>query len=119
MAEGRATGVDKMTVDQIPGYLKRHWPKIRENLLNRSYMPSPVRRKEIPKPGGGVRLLGIPTVLDRLIQQAIAQVFQQIWDPLGFNHLFEFKFRVLAGKIPAKSDLQGQASSGFRVWIYR
>ncbi len=86
-----APGVDKMTVDQLPGYLKRHWPKVRENLLNGSYKPSPVRRKEIPKPGGGVRLLGIPTVLDRLIQQAIAQVFQEIWDPTFSNSSFGFR----------------------------
>jgi RNA-directed DNA polymerase len=88
-----------MTVDQLPGYLKRHWPKVRENLLNGSYKPSPVRRKEIPKPGGGVRLLGIPTVLDRLIQQAIAQVFQEIWDPTFSNSSFGFR----PGKSPRKA----------------
>ena len=76
-----APGIDKMTVDQLPGYLKRHWPDIREQLLNGEYRPQPVKRKEIPKPGGGVRLLGIPTVLDRLIQQAISEVLYQIWDP--------------------------------------
>ena len=76
-----APGIDKMTVNQLPGYLKRHWPDIREQLLNGEYRPQPVKRKEIPKPGGGVRLLGIPTVLDRLIQQAISEVLYQIWDP--------------------------------------
>ena len=86
-----APGIDKMTLDQLPGYLKRHWPKIREDLLNGRYKPSPVRRKEIPKPGGGVRLLGIPTVLDRLIQQAIAQVLQEIWDPSFSNSSFGFR----------------------------
>ena len=75
-----APGIDSMTVDQLPGYLRRHWLKIREDLLNGTYQPLPVRRKEISKPEGGVRLLGIPTVLDRLIQQAIAQVLQQIFD---------------------------------------
>ena len=73
-----APGIDKMTLDQLPGYLKHYWPKIREDLLNDRYKPLPVRRKEIPKPGGGVRLLGISTVLDRLIQQAIGQVLQEI-----------------------------------------
>lgn len=58
-----APGVDNMTVDQLPGYLKRHWLKIREDLLNDDYKPLPVKRKEIPKPNGGVRLLGIPTVV--------------------------------------------------------
>ena len=64
-----APGIDNMTVDQLPGYLRRHWLKIREDLLNGTYKPFPVKRKEIPKPDGGVRLLGIPTVLDRLIIQ--------------------------------------------------
>ena len=67
-------GVDGMTVDQLPSYLKRHWPKIIEDLLNGRYKPFPVRRKEISKPDGGVRLLGIPTVLARLIQQATAYI---------------------------------------------
>lgn len=86
-----APGIDNMTVDQLPGYLKRHWLKIREDLLNSTYQPFPVRRKEISKPGGGVRLLGIPTVLDRLIQQAIAQVLQQILDPTFSDSSFGFR----------------------------
>src|SRR5207245_1087770 len=66
-----SAGVDGMTVDQLADYLKQHWPAIREQLLNGTYEPQPVRRVEIPKPdGGGVRKLGIPTVLDRFIQQA-------------------------------------------------
>ncbi len=86
-----APGVDKMNVNQLSGYLKRHWPKIREELLNNTYKPLPVRRKEISKPDGGVRLLGIPTVLDRLIQQAIAQVLQQIWDSTFSEFSFGFR----------------------------
>ena len=86
-----APGIDNMTVDQLPGYLKRHWPKIREDLLNGTYKPFPVKRKEIPKPDGGVRLLGIPTVLDRLIQQAIAQSLQQIWDPTFSDSSYGFR----------------------------
>ncbi|MCP4002170.1 MAG: group II intron reverse transcriptase/maturase, partial [Gammaproteobacteria bacterium] len=86
-----APGVDNMNVNQLPGYLKRHWLKIREELLSGTYKPFPVRRKEISKPGGGVRLLGIPTVLDRLIQQAIAQVLQQIWDPTFSEFSFGFR----------------------------
>src|SRR4029077_11656961 len=67
-----SAGVDRMTVDQLGDYLKQHWPAIREQLLNGTYEPKPVRRVEIPKPdGGGVRKLGIPTALDRFIQQAV------------------------------------------------
>lgn len=73
-------GVDGMTIDGITDYLKQHWPAIRERLLNGTYEPKPVRRVEIPKPDGGVRKLGIPTVLDRLIQQAVMQVLQRKWD---------------------------------------
>ena len=76
-----SAGVDRMTVDQLGDYLKQHWPVIREQLLNGTYEPKPVRRVEIPKPdGGGVRKLGIPTVLDRFIQQAVMQVLQRQWN---------------------------------------
>src|SRR6266436_4767804 len=75
-----SAGVDGMTVGEITGYLKQHWPAIREQLLNGTYEPKPVRRVEIPKPdGGGVRKLGIPSVLDRFIQQAVMQVLQRQW----------------------------------------
>ena len=86
-----APGIDNMTVEQLPGYLKRHWLKIKEALFNGNYKPLPVKRKEIPKPDGGVRLLGIPTALDRLIQQAIAQVLQQIWEPDFSDSSFGFR----------------------------
>jgi RNA-directed DNA polymerase len=76
-----SSGVDGMTVGGITDYLKQHWPAIREQLLNGTYEPRPVRRVEIPKPDGGVRKLGIPTVLDRFIQQAVMQVLQRQWDP--------------------------------------
>jgi RNA-directed DNA polymerase len=75
-----APGVDGMTVRKIKRYLKRHWTKIEKALLDGTYKPMPVRQKEIGKPDGGVRLLGIPTVLDRVIQQAVAQVLTLIWD---------------------------------------
>src|ERR1700689_4724760 len=75
-----SAGIDGMTVGGIADYLKQHWPAIREQLLNGTYEPKPVRRVEIPKPDGGVRKLGIPTVLDRLIQQAVMQVLQRQWD---------------------------------------
>jgi RNA-directed DNA polymerase len=75
-----SAGIDRMTVGQLSDYLKQHWPTIREQLLNGTYEPKPVRRVEIPKPDGGVRKLGIPTVLDRFIQQAVMQVLQRRWD---------------------------------------
>ena len=75
-----SAGIDRMTVGQLSDYLKQHWPRIREQLLNGTYEPKPVRRVEIPKPDGGVRKLGIPTVLDRFVQQAVMQVLQRRWD---------------------------------------
>jgi RNA-directed DNA polymerase len=76
-----APGVDGMTVDALLPYLRERWSGIKEDLLAGRYQPSPVRKVEIPKPGGGMRQLGIPTVLDRLIQQALHQVLQPIFDP--------------------------------------
>lgn len=76
-----APGIDGMTVDQLAAHLKAHWPNIRAQLVQGSYQPQPVRRVEIPKPDGRKRLLGIPTVLDRFIQQALAQVVQRQWEP--------------------------------------
>ena len=84
-------GVDGMTVQQLPGYLKQHWPAIREQLLSGTYKPQPVRRVEIPKPDGGVRKLGIPTVLDRFIQQAVMQVLQGRWDRTFSDHSYGFR----------------------------
>lgn len=73
-------GIDGMTVEALPGYLREQWPRIREALLAGTYRPPPVTRVEIPQPGGGVRKLGVPTVLDRFIQQAVLQVRQPAWD---------------------------------------
>jgi RNA-directed DNA polymerase len=84
-------GVDGMTVVGLKDYLKQHWPAIREQLLNGTYEPKPVRRVEIPKPDGGVRKLGIPTVLDRFIQQAVLQVLQRRWDRTFSEHSYGFR----------------------------
>ena len=85
-------GVDGMTIDEITEYLKQHWPAIREQLLSGTYEPKPVRRVEIPKPDGlGVRKLGLPTVLDRFIQQAVMQVLQKRWDPTFSEHSYGFR----------------------------
>jgi RNA-directed DNA polymerase len=86
-----SAGVDGMTVQQLPEYLKQHWPAIREQLLSGTYRPQPVRRVEIPKPDGGVRKLGIPTVLDRFIQQAVMQVLQGRWDRTFSDHSYGFR----------------------------
>jgi RNA-directed DNA polymerase len=86
-----AAGVDGMTVDQLPSYMRRHWQKVKASLLDGTYRPLPVRRKEIPKPQGGVRLLGIPATLDRMIQQAISQVLQKIWEPVFSDNSFGFR----------------------------
>jgi RNA-directed DNA polymerase len=81
-----------MTVDELPGHLKQHWPRIKEKLLLGTYVPQQVRRVEIPKPSGkGVRLLGIPTVTDRLIQQALHQVLLPVFDPDFSDHSYGFR----------------------------
>lgn len=84
-------GMDGMRVDDLLPYLWENWERIRGELLGGSYQPSPVRRQEIPKSGGGVRQLGIPTVLDRFIQQAILQVLQPIFDPTFSEHSYGFR----------------------------
>ena len=86
-----AAGIDKMTVGELAGYLRRNWHFIKEQLLNGTYRPKPVRRVEIPKAGGGVRYLGIPTVLDRLIQQAMHQVLSPLFDPLFSDSSYGFR----------------------------
>lgn len=107
MANRGAPGIDGMTVKELPSYLKEHWPAIREALHAGTYQPTPVRRVEIPKPGGsGVRLLGIPTVLDRLIQQALAQVLGRLFDPHFSDASYGFR--------PGRSAHQAvRAAQGF------
>lgn len=84
-------GGDGMTVDDLPGHLRAHWPTIKAQLLAGTYQPQPVKRQPIPKPGGGVRELGIPCVLDRFIQQAILQVLQPRFDPTFSEHSYGFR----------------------------
>src|SRR5271155_546795 len=87
-----SAGIDGMTVGQLSGYLKEHWLTIREQLLNGTYKPQPVRRVEIEKPdGGGMRKLGIPTTLDRFLQQAVMQVLQRRWNPTFSDHSYGFR----------------------------
>lgn len=86
-----AGGVDKMTVKQLRPHLMKHWPSLKQSLLDGTYRPSPVKRVEIPKPAGGVRLLGIPTVVDRLIQQALLQVLTSLFDPTFSDASYGFR----------------------------
>jgi len=86
-----SAGIDGMTVKQLPGYLAKHWPALREQLLEGTYRPQAVKRVEIPKGDGGVRKLGIPTVLDRFIQQAVMQVLQGQWDRSFSQHSYGFR----------------------------
>jgi RNA-directed DNA polymerase len=96
-------GVDGMTIDATADHLREHWPIMREQLLRGSYQPKPVKRVEIPKPDGGVRKLGVPCVVDRLIQQALLQVLQKQWDPTFSEHSYGFR--------PGRSAHQAVAQS--------
>ena len=107
-------GVDGRTVHALADYLKEHWLAIREQLLSGTYKPQPVRRKEIDKPEGGVRKLGIPTVLDRLIQQAVMQVLQRRWDRTFSEHSYGFRPRRSAHQAVAQA--QQYLAAGHR-WV--
>jgi RNA-directed DNA polymerase len=96
-------GIDGMTVAKLPGYLEKHWLALRDQLLQGTYQPQPVKRVEIPKPDGGMRKLGIPTVLDRFIQQAVMQVLQGQWDPTFSQHSYGFR--------PGRSQHQAVAAA--------
>jgi RNA-directed DNA polymerase len=109
-----SAGIDHMTVDQLGDYLKQHWPAIREQLLNGTYEPKPVRRVEIPKPDGGVRKLGIPTVLDRFVQQAVMQVLQKRWNPT-FSP-YSYGFRPQRSAHQAVAQAQQYIAQG-RGWV--
>lgn len=109
-------GVDGMTVRELPDYLKQHWPAIREQLLSGTYSPQPVRRVEIDKPdGSGKRKLGVPTVLDRFIQQAVLQVLQERWDRTFSDHSYGFRPGRSAHQAVARA--QGYVSEGYRFVV--
>ena len=109
-----APGIDGLTVEQFPAYLKQYWPVIRQQLQDGAYRPKPVRRIEIPKPDGRSRKLGIPTVLDRFIQQAIAQVLQADWDEYFHDHSYGFRPKRSAHQ--AIRQAQTTIRSGHR-WV--
>ena len=110
-------GVDGMSVDELPGCLKLHWPEIKTQLLSGTYKPQPVKRVEIPKPDGGVRKLGIPTVLDRFIQQAVLQVLQGRWDKTFSESSFGFRPGRSAHQAVAQAQKYVVAGNGWVVDI--
>jgi RNA-directed DNA polymerase len=100
-----AAGVDDLTVSELKGWLAVHWPGVKKALLEGSYLPRPVRRVDIPKPSGGVRTLGIPTVVDRLIQQALQQVLTPVFEPTFSERSYGFR----PGRSAAQAVKQAQA----------
>ena len=100
-----AAGVDGMTIRDLPAAVAAHWPEIERDLLGGRYQPQPVRRVSIPKPDGGERHLGIPTVFDRLIQQAVLQRLQPVWDPTFSEHSYGFR----PGRSAHQAVVQAQA----------
>jgi RNA-directed DNA polymerase len=90
-SNGGSPGLDGMTVEELAPYLKEHWPRLKQALLEGTYQPQPVKRVEVPKPQGGVRKLGVPTVVDRFIQQAVMPVLQAQWDPTFSDSSFGFR----------------------------
>jgi len=114
VANKGAPGVDSMTVHQLAGHLKQYWPTLRERLLADAYHPSPIRATTIPKPKGGTRQLGIPTVTDRLIQQALSQVLMPIFDP-GFSES-SYGYRPKRSAKQAVSAMKAHVTAGHR-WV--
>src|SRR6201986_1989808 len=108
-------GVDGMTIDDAKAFLRQHWPNIRSQLLDGNYRPQPVKRVEIPKPDGGVRKLGVPCVVDRLIQQAVLQVLQERWDPTFSEH--SFGFRPGRSAHQAVAQAQRYVAQGYSVVV--
>jgi len=111
---GGSPGIDGMTVDELPGYLEEHGPRVCGQLLSGTYEPQPVKRVQIPKPDGGVRNLGIPTVLDRYVQQAVMQVLQRRWDQTFSEHSYGFRPNRSAHQAVARA--QQYIAQGYR-WV--
>jgi RNA-directed DNA polymerase len=110
-----APGVDGMTIAEATGYLREPWPSIRSQLLEGTYRPQPVRRVGIPKPDGGVRKLGVPCVVDRLIQQALLQVLQKQWDQTFSEH--SYGFRPGRSAHQAVAQAQAYVAEGYNVVV--
>jgi RNA-directed DNA polymerase len=104
-----------MTIDDAKAFLRKHGPNIRSQLLDGSYQPLPVKRVEIPKPDGGIRKLGVPCVVDRLIQQAVLQALQGQWDPTFSEH--SFGFRPGRSAHQAVAQAQRYVAGGYNVVV--
>ena len=109
-----APGVDDVSAPEFKDWLKMHWPSVKLALLEGRYLPRPVRRVDIPKPSGGMRMLGVPTVIDRLIQQALHQVLQPLFEPTFSDS--SFGFRPGRGAHQAVRTAQGYIREGKR-WV--
>lgn len=114
IANQGAPGIDGMKTEELNGHLLKHWPKIHAKLMAGTYTPSPVKRVEIPKPNGGTRKLGIPTVMDRFIQQMMLRALTPIWEPRFSEHSYGFRPGRSAGD--AIRAAQGYARGG-RDWV--
>jgi len=114
VGNGGSGGVDGRSVDDLKKHLRTDWPRIREQLLSGTYKPSPVRKVEIPKPGGGKRTLGIPTVMDRMIQQALSQALTPIFDPTFSED--SYGFRPGRSTHQAVLRAKGYIEAGYR-WV--
>ena len=112
-----AAGIDGMTVEDLGPYLKEHWLTIRARLLEGTYKPRPVRRVEIPKASGGTRPLGIPTVLDRFVQQAVMQVLQADWDRTFSETSYGFRPKHSAHQAVEQAQAYIASGHGFVVDI--
>jgi retron-type reverse transcriptase len=117
---GGAPGIDRMTTEQLRDHVRKHWETLRAKLLAGTYVPSPVRRVEIPKPNGGIRRLGIPTVLDRWIQQMLLQALQPILDPTFSPHSYGFRpGRSAHDAVRAAQTYAQSGRTGWWTWTSR
>lgn len=114
VSNGGASGVDGVTIEELKNYISENWKRISEEIRNRTYKPQPVRRVEIPKPNGGVRKLGVPTVMDRVIEQAIVQILSPIFEPIFSD--FSYGFRPGRRCQDAIEKLLGYLNEGY-TWI--
>jgi RNA-directed DNA polymerase len=116
-SNGGAPGVDGMTTEELADHLREHWRSIRARLDAGVYQPSPVKRRKIPKPGGGERQLGIPTVLDRFIQQAMLQVLSEVFEPTFSEHSYGFRPNRSAQEAVQEARSYVEAGNGWVVDI--
>ena len=120
IANGGSPGVDGMTVKKLEGYFERHGHRITEELLAGTYRPQPVKRVEIPKPDGGMRKLGIPTAVDRVVQQAILLVLSPEWDATFSDNSFGFRpYRSARTLSPEPRAIWRRATTGWSIWTWR